>query len=107
MRVHNKTNETLIAFGWDQVHGHGGDVKIAPGGSVNVNGPFNGEMGGYCDISLSGEITCHSSPDNGTEFQVTKGFPVNLSQGGENGVSVRHCEDASLDFVSDWRKVNQ
>lgn len=90
MKIFNKTSQDLIAFGWHTEHGYGNDVKIVPGQSADISGPYLGGMGGgSCYITIEGEIACQEEPDDDNGFQVIAGGQLNL-QAGNKGVTVRH-----------------
>ena len=103
MKVTNHATYAIIAFGLHTQRGYGEDVRIEPGETKDVSGPYLGEMGGgKCYVQLDGDIVCHSGPDNDAGFQVIKGKPLCL-QSGDLGVTVRHYEDEPEPHVKEWR----
>ena len=93
MKVANNCSYDLIAFGWDTRLGYGDDVTILTGQSVDVSGPFIGEMGGgNCHLVLEGEIVCHEGEDDENGMHVSRGNPLPL-QSGTSGITVRHHLD--------------
>ena len=93
MKVINRTSSKLIAFGWHMKYGYGDDMEINSGQSVEVLGPYVGEMGGEdCHVALAGsEIVCHDGPDSRDGFHVSLGNPLTLQgEDDETGVSIRH-----------------
>lgn len=103
MKVTNRTAHAIIAFGLHIQRGYGKDVRIEPGETKDVSGPYLGVMdGGECHIHLEGDIVCHSGPDDDTCFQVLKGKPLCL-QSEDLGVTVRHHEDEPEPHVKEWR----
>ena len=103
MKVTNNASYALIAFGFHVLRGYGEDVKISPGQTADVNGPYVGEMGGgSCHVALVGEIVCHEAPDNAEGFQVAPGNPLSLADG-DRGITVRYCDDAPEEHVTLWR----
>ncbi len=93
MKVTNNTSSTLVAFGFHTQLGRGDYMEISPGQTVDVQGPYLGEMGGgKCYVALLGEIICQLDPDNEVGFQVTPGNPLNLASG-EHGITVYHYDD--------------
>ena len=104
MKIINKTSFEVIAFGWHNKKGYGDDVPILPGQSVEVNGPYLGEMdGGKCYIALDGEIICHEGPDCDVGLHIAKNKLIALKNG-DNGVTIRHCEDELEPQVAEWRR---
>lgn len=105
MKVTNNTSYPVIAFGSETMTGlgYGDDVTIQPGDTVEVSGPYIGEMdGGDCYIHLAGEITCHEGPDDDNGYQVIQGNPLCLSAS-RRGVTVRHHLDPLEQHVAEWR----
>ena len=106
MKITNKASYAIIAFGVATQHGYGEDVRIEPGQTANVSGPYIGEMdGGKCFIHIEGEITCQETPDDDIGFQVVRGGPLCL-QSGDRGITARHHADAPEPHVIQWRRSN-
>jgi len=99
MQVTNNTSARLIAFCWHNERGYGDDTLIEAGETVDVAGPYLGEMGGgSCRVVIQGTIVCHEQPDSEGVFKVAQGNPLHL-QGEETGVTVRHHEDFREDHT--------
>ena len=99
MKVTNRTSYPLIAFGWHLQKGYGEDVAVAPGASVEVSGPYLGDMKGEpCYIHLAGSITCQEGSDDGNGFQVACGKQLSLrGHSTESGITIRHhSEDRKI-----------
>lgn len=100
MKVINKASFPVIAFGWDTRIDYGDDVRIEPGHSAEVLGPYLGEMGGGdCHIALLGsDIICHDGPDEGDSFHISEGNQINLQEG-THGITIRHyAESRTVDL---------
>ncbi|EKE10934.1 MAG: hypothetical protein ACD_15C00175G0004 [uncultured bacterium] len=102
MKIINNCSFAVIAFGWHLEYGYGEDVRIEPGQSAEIAGPYVGELGkGSCFIALSGEdVVCQEAPDDENGFHVSMGNQLSLGSGstGSRGMTVRHfSEDRKLD----------
>jgi hypothetical protein len=102
MKVTNNCSFAVIAFGWHVAYGYGGDVRIEPGRSAEISGPYVGELdGGSCHIALLGEdVVCQEAPDEENGFHVSMGNQLSLGSGktGSRGITIRHfSEDRKLD----------
>ena len=97
MKVTNDTSFTIIAFCWDAKVGYGDDTPITRGKSVNVMGPYLGNMGdGSCYVIIEGTIICQESKDDNNGFHVSIGNQLNLQKGAK-GITIRHyLEDRKL-----------
>lgn len=105
MKVYNSCTFPIKAFGFHVECGYGVDVLISARESLDVSGPYLGEMGGGdCYVVITGEITCHESPDDDNGFQVLRGHPLSL-QSGDVGITVRHYEDETEECVQEWRRA--
>lgn len=90
MKVTNSTPYPLIAFGWHLQRGYGVDVTIQPSETMEVLGPYLGELdGGACHVLIPGEISCQEGADDDDGFQVTLGNQLNLASD-DVGITVRH-----------------
>jgi len=106
MKVTNRAQYPLIAFGVDTRRGYGRDVTILPDETREVSGPYLGEMDGdSCHIHIPGNIACHEAPDDENAFQVLEGMPLCL-RADHLGVTVRHHLDAVEPQVAAWREQN-
>lgn len=93
MKVTNTTGFHIIAFAWHSKYGYGDDVVIPSEMTVDVSGPYIGEMGGGdCFMHIPGEIICHESCDDDEGFQVGLGTELVL-QNGEFGLTARHADE--------------
>jgi len=73
LQITNDTTFSVTAFCQHKDYGNGDKKVIKPGETMELQGPWVGEMGdesGY--IQFTGRITCHEKPDNNTGYQVTK-----------------------------------
>src|ERR1035437_2051142 len=93
MKVTNGTSFEVIAFGWHKLKGRRKDVRVSPGITAEVNGPYIFETSDLKhQVLLSGEITCHEAPDNEFGFHLVQ--VKELSVGGfYRGVTVCHLLD--------------
>ena len=93
MNVVNKTTFPVIAMCWHETYGYGYEETIESGKSMDVSGPYIGEMGGgSCCLAMTGKITCHEKSDDEFGFHVSEGNQLNLGNG-ESGVTIRHHLD--------------
>ena len=94
MKIENRTNYELTAFGWSIEHGFGKMTSIPSGESADIDGPYLGETGdGSCHIDIPGEIICHEKPDEEKKFQVFLGKELALKITHDLGVTVLHRDD--------------
>ena len=90
MNIVNKTTFPVIATCWHKKYGYGDEETIEPDKSMDVSGPYIGEMGGgSCCLAMPGKITCHEKSDDEFGFHVSEGNQLNLGSG-ESGVAIRH-----------------
>lgn len=93
MQVTNSAAFPVIAFTWHTQVGYGEDVLIQPGQSVDISGPFVGELEGRdCFIAAFGSIICHEEADEENRFFIASDCQINL-QSGNIGVTVRHYSE--------------
>lgn len=106
MVVTNRTSFPVIAFISHTEVGYSDDVEILPNKSLDVDGPYVGEMGGgRCTIFFNGTVICQETPDDENGFQVTRHNPLCLGSG-KMGITIRHHLDEPEDYVIKWRKSN-
>jgi hypothetical protein len=89
MIVKNNTSGALLAFGWHKQGGPGEEVIIPSGESIDVKGPYLGEMGGgSCYASVPGQVTCQENPDDDNGFQITKHTPLYLENQNDTDIGI-------------------
>lgn len=107
MKVTNETNFSVMAFGYHIHNGYAPDVEIPPGQSMEVNGPYVGEMGGgKCFVAILGDVICQEGPDDNNGYQIGPGNPICLFDD-DRGITIRHHEDLVEPQVLAWRNSCQ
>ena len=77
MKVTNNTGFTVVAYGMARERkDKGPKVAIRPGETVNVLGPYLGEMDGPCHLAILGELVCHDDPKGDQNSLVLLGEPL-------------------------------
>lgn len=106
MLVTNNTSFQVIALGFDARIGYGNDLVINPGMTVDVQGPYVGEMGcGICYIRIDGKVALCEIIDGKNDLKIGKGIPVSIEIRYGRGVIVRHHEDPVDANVAEWRST--
>jgi len=95
MKVTNKTDHPIIAYGWHRQFGYSEDTLIAVNETADIEGPVICKYKKIrCRVLLVNNITCTKAPDHENFYHVSKGHPLILEESSEDrGVSVRHYED--------------
>lgn len=97
MKVKNNASFAVIAIAWDYRFGFGEEVAIQPGETLEVPGPYVGEMGGgTCTLHLS-DVTyeCHEGADEANIFHISAGHQCALGND-QSGLTIRHYSEDLL-----------